>query len=142
MDNKMKSDHAFADAAMSDTSKLTDSSPFARGLIVNCKGRTLMVIVWGLEVFAILFQVALMVMELLSSCNMEFGMPHCWYCYTSAFLTWNTAWLGLWSINLYTFLLLVSRGFIMSLGNNLIQDLKANFLDRGIPRQGVVFFVA
>lgn len=97
---------------------------------------------WVIEVILFIFTSLFIAFEFWTSCTRDVGLPHCYGCYTSAFITWSMVWQGLWVIHLYTFLLLVSRDFEMYIGGGILSELMTNVLDRGIPRQGIVFYVA
>jgi hypothetical protein len=142
-------DNRFAKAAVDEKSALLskaglqDRTKSARQRIrQSFKGTGKMAWVWLLEVFFFIFTIFFIAYEFWTSCTRDVGLPHCYGCYTSSFLTWSAIWLCLWVTHLYTFLLLVSRDFEMYIGGGILSELMTNVLDRGIPRQGVVFYVA
>jgi hypothetical protein len=142
-------DHKFAKAAIDEKSALLSKAGIrnqaqsARGRIRHAfKGTGKMGVAWVIEVIIFVFTVLFIAYEFWTSCTRDVGLPHCYGCYTSAFLTWSMIWVALWIVNLYTFLLLVSRDFEMYIGGGILSELMTNVLDRGIPRQGIVFYVA
>jgi len=142
-------DHLFAKAAVDEKSALLskvglqDRTQSARQRIrQSFKGTGKMGFVWMMEVIMFICTILFIAYEFWTSCTRDVGMPHCYGCYTSAFLTWSSIWVCLWVTHLYTFLLLTSRDFEMYVGGGILSELMTNVLDRGIPRQGVVFYVA
>jgi len=142
-------DHMFAKAAVDEKSTLLskaglqDRTQSARQRIRHAfKGSSKMGAVWVMEVIMFIFTIFFIAYEFWTSCTRDVGMPHCYGCYTSAFITWSAIWVCLWVTHLYTFLLLVSRDFEMYVGGGILSELMTNILDRGVPRQGVVFYVA
>jgi len=142
-------DYKFAKAAVDEKSALLsrvglkDKSQSGQKKIRQAfKGTGKMAIVWVIEIFTFVFTVFFIAYEFWTSCTRDVGLSHCYGCYTSSFITWSMIWLFLWIVHLYTFLLLVSRDFEMYIGGGLLSELMTNVLDRAIPRQGIVFYVA
>jgi len=142
-------DHMFAKAAVDEKSALLtkaglqDRGQSARQRIRHAfKGSGRMGAAWVIETIMLIFTILFVAYEFWTSCTRDVGLPHCYGCYTSAFLTWCEIWVCLWVTHLYTFLLLVSRDFEMYIGGGILSELMTNVLDRAIPRQGVVFYVA
>merc|ERR1719181_2391500 len=80
-------------------------------------------------------------MEMYGACAFELGTTsYCTYCYSSQFLTFLFGLIVLWMFNLYTYVLLLSRGF----------QLKLRFLgltvqrnkDKGIPGTALYLFLS
>lgn len=142
----LEKDHAFAEAAMGETfSLLTQGSHEAHsthGNLLRYIGRERQWVygVWGAELTSILVVVMAMAIEVYSSCPIEGALlPACHLCYSNVFLGWMLGWVSLHLLNLWVFVLLVSRGFVIKL-ENLGNIVKENN-NRGIPKNAIYIFL-
>lgn len=99
---------------------IRESNSIWHGLLEHTAEFPAIYIVWGLELFWLLFIVMATSMEMWGSCPFEMGLaPVCQYCYSTVFLVWDVVLVVAWFFNLYLFVLLTSRGFqarFMALG--------------------------
>mmetsp|Transcript_22662 Transcript_22662/g.52898 ORF Transcript_22662/g.52898 Transcript_22662/m.52898 type:complete len:245 (-) Transcript_22662:7-741(-) len=95
---------------------------------------------WTVEVVWMLFVTMLASVEMWSACPLEFGSLTCHHCYSGTFLTWQAIVIALWAFSLYTFVLLVSRGFSMSLKR--LGSVFPDNLNKGIPALPIVLLMA
>lgn len=94
---------------------------------------------WGCEVFWILFVIMATTMEMWGSCPFEMGLaPVCTYCYSTPFVAWTAVLLVSWLLHLYLFVLLVSRGFRLSM-RRLGQTIEDNTA-KGVPENAIYLF--
>jgi hypothetical protein len=136
----------FAEEVLGEKRQLTQPQAFHQAhtifhdLLVFTSDRPWIFLIWSLEIFWLLFVVTACTMEMWGACAFELGQTsYCSYCYSSQFLTFLFVLVGLWFFNLYTYVLLLSRGF----------QLKLRFLgltvewnkDRGIPTNAIYLFM-
>lgn len=136
----------FAEEVLGEKRKLTQPQVVQQGhtifhdLLVFTSDKQWVFFVWALEIFWILFTITAIAMEMWGACAFELGSAsYCSYCYSSSFLTFLGVLVALWVFNLYTYVLLLSRGF----------QLKFRFLGltvqrnvtKGIPSNAVVLFL-
>lgn len=114
----LEEDYSFADEVLGEKQRLSpDDNPekvwsFWHGLLHGLADRQWVFAVWIIEALWIVFAVMANSMEMWGSCPAEMGIvPVCRYCYSGAFLAWNSVLVVLWILHLYLSVLLVSRGF-------------------------------
>jgi len=144
--SSLKADMDFAAEVIGEKRQLSQPQAMQQGhtifhdLLVFTSDRQWIFLVWGLEVFWLLFVVTACTMEMWGACAFELGAStYCTYCYSTQFLTFLWVLVGLWTFNLYTYILLLSRGF----------QLKLRFLgltvqrnkDKGIPANACYLFM-
>lgn len=87
-----------------------------------------------------LFVITACSMEMWGACAFELGQTtYCTYCYSSQFLIFLFVLVGLWFFNLYTYVLLLSRGFQLKL-RYLGLTVQKN-VDKAIPENAVYLFM-
>mmetsp|Transcript_71305 Transcript_71305/g.133374 ORF Transcript_71305/g.133374 Transcript_71305/m.133374 type:complete len:243 (-) Transcript_71305:64-792(-) len=138
----MPTDYAFAELAVGEKQqllpKVVDTSYGVwRSILDNTQDWRWVFGAWTVEVVWMLFVAMLAAVELWSHCPFEFGALACTHCFSGDFLTWQAVVLVLWVLNLYTFILLVSRGFHMSLKRigSVLQD------NKGVPAVAILLLL-
>jgi len=141
----LEKDFQFASDVISERSKLLDTSwKHASQIVIpnlqtHSQDRTLLRMVWVVELLWMGLINMAMVYELTVYCAMsESLMPTCRHCGTSNFIVWLAPLSILWFLNLYTYALLVSRGAHFSLTN--WRSLNKELDDDPIPGNAVRFF--
>lgn len=144
--SSFKADMDFASEVLGEKRGLTQPQVMAQGqtifhdLLVFTSDRSWIFLVWALEIFWLLFVTTACAMEMWGACAFELGSAFfCTYCYSSEFLTFLGVLVVLWTFNMYTYVLLLSRGF----------QLKLRFLgltvqrnkDKGIPGTALYLFM-
>lgn len=117
--------------------KLHDS--LWHGLLVHTREYTRIYLIWAFEILWLLFLSMVMTTEMWGSCPFELGLaPACVYCYSLPFVLWSFVLTIVWFLNLYLFVLLVSRGFSITVAKfgRCVKDNK----DRGIPKNALLTF--
>jgi len=142
----LKSHTDFAEEVLGEKRQLTQPQAFQQGhtmfhdLLVFTSDRPWIFLVWALEIFWLLFVVTACTMEMWGACAFELGTAsYCTYCYSSQFLTFLWVLVGLQAFNLYTYVLLLSRGFQLKL-RYLGLTVQRN-KDKGIPGNAVYLFM-
>lgn len=137
--NTLQAHSDFAEEALSERTRLVQTvkrQPVWHDLLAQAERQTWRWAVWSVEVMLMLFVVMAFSMEMWGSCPFEMGLePVCQYCYSKTFLVWNLGLVVLWFFNLYMFLLLVSRGFVLR-----FTDLGSAFSEntaKGVPEGAV-----
>jgi len=143
--SSMQSDHNFADNVCKEETPLL-VQPLVQGWKI-CKDilyftseRRWVLVIWALEVPVLLTLCVILYLEFERACEiLPGGVLYCQLCGQSSLLAWNSVWVYMWSLNLFVYVLLISRGFGWSLGsiNCVIADNRV----KGIPGVGVLFFL-
>jgi hypothetical protein len=108
------------------------------GVIAHTRDRHGMLIIWTVEVMWLFFVVMANSIEIWGSCPLNAGMASvCWYCYDRLFLAWSCVFVIIWGLNLYTYVLLLSKGFSFRFRG--IQRTVAE--NKGLSTFGISFFV-
>lgn len=141
----LPADHAFAEEVLGEKKKLVPKA-MEKGQTIwhdinsYTKDRQWIIAIWGIESLWLIFVTLMIAMEMWGSCPFEMGFtPVCKYCYSTTFLVWNGGLLALWFMNLYLYVLLISRGFsfkLRSLGHTVGVN-KA----KGIPVNAIYMFI-
>lgn len=134
------SDNAFAEFALSEQKPLMGGEKVWYNLLRETKEKWWLSFTWTLEVLLILYVCMAMSMEIWGACPHEMGIaPVCQYCYSTAFLIWDVVLVCVWFLDLYLFILLVSRGFTCTFArfSQLFPDNEA----RGIPAPAISTFL-
>lgn len=138
-------DYGFADAAINRPGTmgqlLKESSQAVENLQFHMHGKPLVYVFWGLEVLWLVFLFVAASVELFNYCPFETGLiPHCNRCFSTTFLAWVGIHVFAWTLDIYVYILLVSRGFRFSPARPMkcLPDSNRS----GIPRTPVLFFLA
>lgn len=145
--SRLEDDTTFAEIAIGEKQALLgpqtaaeQGKTIAHNLVFFTKDRKWLYGVWGLEVLWHAFMVMAIAVELWGSCPFQSGFaPVCRYCYSEGFLLWLGVTVLLWGLNLFTYVLLVSRGFsfrLRTLGNSIHYNKT-----RGVPPQAMYFYL-
>lgn len=133
--NSLEAHTRFAEEALGESTRLVGTGkrqPVWHDLLQQAERHSWRWFVWALEVMVLLFVVLAFTMEVWGACPFEMGLqPVCQYCYSRTFLAWNLVHVTFWFYNLYMFLLLVSRGFVIR-----VSDLASVFVEneaKGVP---------
>lgn len=136
----------FAEEVLGENQNLTQPQAFHKGhtifhdLLVFTSDRPWVFVVWALEIFWLLFVVTACTMEMWGSCSFEMGQTsYCSYCYSSPFLVFLFGLVTIWFFNLYTYVLLLSRGFQLRL-RYLGLAVQRNE-EKGIPAAALYLFM-
>jgi hypothetical protein len=145
----LDSHYDFAEEVLGEKRSLTQPQAVQQGhvifhdLLVFTSDRTWIFFAWSLEVFWLFFILTATTMEMWGSCAFDIHLwqahTHCSYCYSNAFVLFLGVLLVIWTFNLYTYMLLLSRGF----------QLKLRFLgltvdknrQKGIPSNAILLFL-
>eukprot|EP00928_Gymnodinium_smaydae_P008959 TRINITY_DN13307_c0_g2_i1.p1 TRINITY_DN13307_c0_g2~~TRINITY_DN13307_c0_g2_i1.p1 ORF type:complete len:232 (-),score=49.25 TRINITY_DN13307_c0_g2_i1:89-784(-) len=147
---KLEDDVIFAERALGERWPLSaadadaaDGRQVWRNILHHASSSRLSCLVWSSELVVMLFIVMSIFMEMWGACPYDMGItPTCKYCYSSVFLFWNAGLVLLWFLNLYLFVLLISRGFTMSIWQYWHPDsLFAESKRLGIPQRAVATFL-
>lgn len=93
---------------------------------------------WCVELLLIALVVMMMATELYGACPVEWGLlPTCRYCYSDTLLTWFGIFATLWFVNVFFFVLLVSKGFALYTERGVWVDNE----DKGIQRNHITLYL-
>mmetsp|Transcript_116958 Transcript_116958/g.183969 ORF Transcript_116958/g.183969 Transcript_116958/m.183969 type:complete len:239 (-) Transcript_116958:15-731(-) len=145
----MKSHYDFAEEALGEKRKLTQPQVVQQGhtmfhdLLVFTSDRQWIFLVWAFEIFWLLFVITVASMEVWGSCAFDITLfqqhTFCNYCYSNAFLLFIGVLVLLWAFNLYTYVLLLTRGFQLKL-RFLGLTVESN-TEKGIPSNAILLFL-
>lgn len=119
----MEKDHGFARESLDEDNRLLEERPLHHwtkvvipGIILHTADARRLRWVWAIELLWLVFASMMCGMELSDFCVLTDSlMPVCRYCGTITFLMWLMPLIMLWFFNLYTYVLLVSRGVHFSI---------------------------
>lgn len=141
----LRGDYDFAAEVLGEKQQLSQPQAIQQGhtifhdLLVFTSDRQWIFLVWALEIFWLLFVVTACTMEMWGACAFELGASsYCTYCYSSQFLTFLGVLVGLWVFNLYSYVLLLSRGFQLRL--RFLGLTVQNNKNKGIPANACYLF--
>jgi len=142
----LKGDQDFAAEVLGEKSYLSQPQAMQQGhtifhdLLVFTSDRQWIFLVWALEIFWLLFVITACTMEMWGACAFELGASsYCTYCYSSQFLTFLGVLAALWMFNLYSYVLLLSRGFQLKL--RFLGLTVQNNKNKGIPGNACYLFM-
>jgi len=142
----LKSHHDFAAEVLGEKQTLSQTQMVQQGanmfhdLLVFTSDRPWIFFVWSIEIFWMIFIATACTMEMWGACSFELGATsYCTYCYSGQLLTFLGVLAVLWIFNLYTYVLLLSRGFQMQL-RFLGLTVQKN-AEKGIPRMACYLFM-
>lgn len=138
-------DYKFAEAAMTKPTTmgqlLKESGQAAENLQFFTHRKPWVWGYWGVEILWVMYLLVMGSIEFFRYCPFEtYGvLPHCGRCFSTTFLTWIGIFVLTWSLNLFVYILLVSRGFRFSPIRPVrcLPDSARN----GIPKTPVLFFL-
>lgn len=144
--SSLRGDMDFAAEVLGEKRSLSQPQAMQQGhtifhdLMVFTSDRQWIFLVWALETFWLLFVITACTMEMWGACAFELGASsYCTYCYSSQFLTFLGVLTALWMFNLYSYILLLSRGFQLKL-RFLGLTVQSN-KNKGIPGNACYLFM-
>lgn len=139
----LEAHHDFAAEVLGEKMRLTQPQVVQQGhtifhdLLTFTADRPHFFLTWSLEFFFMIFVLMVSSMEMWGACGFDFGLSaQCRYCYSTPFLVFCFGLVVLVGFNLYTFVLLVTRGFHLNL-RTLGLSVARN---KGIPPNAIYFF--
>lgn len=143
-ESMVERDFAFAEAALNKPSSmggfLKESSAAVENLQFFTHKKPLVYLFWGAEVLWLMFIFVSASHEFFKYCPFETGLvPRCSRCFSTTFLAWLSIHIVAWSLNLFVYVLLVSRGFRFSPVRPMrcLPDAAVS----GIPKPPVLLFL-
>lgn len=141
----LQAHNEFAEEVLGEKKRLTQPQAIYKGhtvlhdLLAFTSDRQWIYVVWGLEFLWLLFVVAVCSMEAWGACAFEMGITAvCQYCYSGVFLFWNAVMVAFWSLHLFLFVLLVSRGFFFKV--RFLGLATSQNTAKGIPVNAIYLF--